>query len=410
MFITDSTGGHILGIVASRTPNTSSYAGELYWLSFKSSGSFLGATLITPTESGRGNIEPSVISDGRDWSVSLTYWYVAFRNVDASTGVGDSAVTSYSSNWGHGWNPPRKIRSFDDYDLSINYNYESDSIYVLLTNSLTPSNPNLRLMRIYLGNLGTGTSWTQFNPANTPDPETLPQLAVNREVNEMAITYTREESGLKRIYYNYYTPGGAYWSNSAPVFVQPEAQNVSTLDCNIGQWAYRLCFRVIGGNDTIVYMNSGNISTGFAGRTQVSNHKPTGTVAPVIAGYTVPSNGGAVVYAGFGATPIYYDNSSIATNITSNGEIAPESFKLSQNYPNPFNPTTNIKFDIINKGNVKLVVFDATGREVTTLVNDNLDPGSYEVNFDASKLSSGVYFYKLTSGEFSDLKKMVLVK
>lgn len=108
MFITDSTGGHILGIVASRTPNTSSYAGELYWLSFKSSGSFLGATLITPTESGRGNIEPSVISDGRDWSVSLTYWYVAFRNVDASTGVGDSAVTSYSSNWGHGWNPPPK--------------------------------------------------------------------------------------------------------------------------------------------------------------------------------------------------------------------------------------------------------------------------------------------------------------
>lgn len=157
-------------------------------------------------------------------------------------------------------------------------------------------------------------------------------------------------------------------------------------------------------------MNSGNISTGFVGRTQVSNHMPTGTVAPVVAGYTVPSNGGAVVYAGFGATPIYYDNSSIATNITSNGEIAPASFKLSQNYPNPFNPTTNIKFDIINKGNVKLVVFDATGREVTTLVNDNLDPGSYEVNFDASKLSSGVYFYKLTSGEFSDLKKMVLVK
>ena len=88
----------------------------------------------------------------------------------------------------------------------------------------------------------------------------------------------------------------------------------------------------------------------------------------------------------------------------------PSAFSLSQNYPNPFNPTTNIRFDLLKSGIVKLVVFDALGREVATLVNESLSPGTYEVTFDASKLNSGVYFYKITSGDFSDVKKMLLIK
>jgi photosystem II stability/assembly factor-like uncharacterized protein len=88
----------------------------------------------------------------------------------------------------------------------------------------------------------------------------------------------------------------------------------------------------------------------------------------------------------------------------------PSKYSLSQNYPNPFNPTTNIKFSIVNSGDVKLVVYDIQGREVQTLVNESLKPGTYEAAFDGSALNSGVYFYKLITGTFTETKKMLLIK
>ena len=88
----------------------------------------------------------------------------------------------------------------------------------------------------------------------------------------------------------------------------------------------------------------------------------------------------------------------------------PNFYSLSQNYPNPFNPSTTIKFTMPKGDNVKLVIFDILGREVKTLVNEFKSSGSYEVNFDASTLSSGVYFYRLEAGEFTDTKRMLLVK
>jgi hypothetical protein len=88
----------------------------------------------------------------------------------------------------------------------------------------------------------------------------------------------------------------------------------------------------------------------------------------------------------------------------------PTSFLLFQNYPNPFNPNTRIGFDIRSSGFVSLKVFDELGREVRTLVDEHLKPGSYETMFDAHGLGSGVYFYRLEAGRFVDTKKLVLMK
>jgi hypothetical protein len=112
--------------------------------------------------------------------------------------------------------------------------------------------------------------------------------------------------------------------------------------------------------------------------------------------------------------------------ITENGNIIPEKYSLYQNYPNPFNPVTKIKFEIPlfnppldkgGRGGVSLKIFNILGKEVATLVNENLQPGSYEVSFNGVNLSSGIYFYKLTSGDpggsgqvFSDIKRAVLIK
>jgi hypothetical protein len=88
----------------------------------------------------------------------------------------------------------------------------------------------------------------------------------------------------------------------------------------------------------------------------------------------------------------------------------PEKFELKQNYPNPFNPETNIEFNIHVPGHTRLIVFDVLGRVVNSLVNEHLSAGSYKVNFSGSTLSSGLYFYRLETGNFTETKKMLLVK
>jgi photosystem II stability/assembly factor-like uncharacterized protein len=87
-----------------------------------------------------------------------------------------------------------------------------------------------------------------------------------------------------------------------------------------------------------------------------------------------------------------------------------KSNKLIGNYPNPFNPSTSIKYQIQNSGLVTLKVYDIVGKEVATLVNEIKQPGSYDVRFDARSLSSGAYFYKLITGNFTETKRMLLVK
>jgi hypothetical protein len=88
----------------------------------------------------------------------------------------------------------------------------------------------------------------------------------------------------------------------------------------------------------------------------------------------------------------------------------PKVYSLEQNYPNPFNPVTTISYRIPKAGNVKLTVLDVLGRELAVLVNGFKQAGSYSVQFDASELASGIYFYRIESGDFKDVKKMTLVK
>lgn len=92
-----------------------------------------------------------------------------------------------------------------------------------------------------------------------------------------------------------------------------------------------------------------------------------------------------------------------------NNEV-PEQFILNQNYPNPFNPSTNISFSIPSRVSVKVQVFDITGKMVSEPVNEILDPGNYQVTYNASKISSGIYYYRLTAGDFSETRKMIYIK
>ncbi len=143
--------------------------------------------------------------------------------------------------------------------------------------------------------------------------------------------------------------------------------------------------------------NGANFSLQFAdtGTYQAMNLKTDGQV---IRGWAVTSNGRIARY------------NEILEGITSNQNNLPENYSLLQNYPNPFNPSTTISYSLPKAGDVKLIVFDILGREVATLVNGFIGAGNHTVDFNASNLSSGVYLYKIQTGDFTETRKMVLIK
>ncbi|MBS1493874.1 MAG: LruC domain-containing protein [Bacteroidetes bacterium] len=100
----------------------------------------------------------------------------------------------------------------------------------------------------------------------------------------------------------------------------------------------------------------------------------------------------------------------IVKNTKSDKEVSSNKYELSQNYPNPFNPTTMISFNVPNNEFVSIKVFDMSGKEVAVLVNSELKAGTYDFNFNAGNLSSGIYFYRVNTPSFSDTKRMILVK
>jgi hypothetical protein len=98
------------------------------------------------------------------------------------------------------------------------------------------------------------------------------------------------------------------------------------------------------------------------------------------------------------------------TWVDDRNDILPKQFSLFHNYPNPFNPSTTISYQLTSSSFVTLKVFDLLGREVATLVNEEMKPGRYEKNFDASGLASGVYLYRLQADGFVEVRRLVLVK
>ncbi|MBX7046674.1 MAG: T9SS type A sorting domain-containing protein [Ignavibacteria bacterium] len=134
-------------------------------------------------------------------------------------------------------------------------------------------------------------------------------------------------------------------------------------------------------------------------RISVAPNTTTGT-------YTV-----AILAQGPNGTPRHQRTVTVnvgSTGVTETG--APVKYELSQNYPNPFNPTTKITYSIAKQGDVRIIVFDALGKQVTEMVKSNLPAGSYSVDFNGSRLSSGLYFYRIVTDGFTDTKKMMLVK
>ena len=138
-------------------------------------------------------------------------------------------------------------------------------------------------------------------------------------------------------------------------------------------------------------------TAGITGLTHFDFNK----VNSIICGYAISNSGNVFKLA---------DSILVLTNSNHNESGIPSKFKLYQNYPNPFNPSTNIQYGLPKSSFVKLVIFNILGQEIATLVNTTQKAGTHDAVLDASRFTSGVYFYRLTTEGFSDTKQMILIK
>ncbi|MBN1633451.1 MAG: carboxypeptidase regulatory-like domain-containing protein [Ignavibacteria bacterium] len=222
-------------------------------------------------------------------------------------------------------------------------------------------------------------------------------------------------------------PSSINWETATKLYINSNLTNidVGVIRINVTQSQGTISGTIFkqqnaGLYEALVYATLNNVIKGFAisgiNGNYTINNIPAGTynLKANRPGYysdstTVTATGGAMSNINFTLLPYYTSVKNISSEV-------PEKFQLHQNYPNPFNPVTKIKFDIPmdsrfrGNDNVLLKVYDLLGREVATLINEMLQPGTYEVTFDGSRLASGMYFCRMNTDNFSQTIRIVLLK
>lgn len=414
-YTADSANVIKLGFAASLTTGVSTTDGQLFMGVMNSDGTNPRTVQVTSTPVGRGLINPAIMTDASQYPSSTTAWYITYSDYSSSTPTANAAMAAMTLDWGATFTTTIARNTFNDYDLDIDYIKfpTGDTIYVVLANNLTAANPNLRIRRVPVANFVGGT-WTQVNPANSSNPEFFSQLTVNRITGQMICTFVATVGGLNTSFYNYNTPGGPSFNTTSYYSFPTEASGSTLPMCDANPWdsTFRVAYLTPSG---VAYCQTKNPSGGFTRNTDLLNYgtSPSINIAPDVTGFK--RSGlyyGAIVYNGTGNANVNYNGEDLVmVGVNGNSQTAND-YSLSQNYPNPFNPSTSIKYSIPVSGFVTLKVYDILGNEVASLVNANQNEGQYSVDFNTSSLnlSSGVYFYKLSTGNFTDVKKMSLIK
>ncbi len=240
--------------------------------------------------------------------------------------------------------------------------------------------------------------------------------------NYYIVAYPNSEENCD--YVPTYFPSTINWQNSERVNTgnNPENVKISVYRKTSANGTYSLSGKVSSQINQIstaikganVYIKQGNIFRTFSITQNTGQYKlsslASGNFEIIVdrLGYVYAEQNIAVNNSNLNNINFFLQPTFI--KIISSTDNTPKSYKLNQNYPNPFNPVTNIRFDIPKSSFVKLIVYNVTGKQTGVLINEIKSAGSYEVDFNAGSLSSGIYFYRLETDEFIDTKKMIVIK
>jgi hypothetical protein len=309
-----------------------------------------------------------------------------------------------STDGGVSWDADTRLTNDPANSLQSSVSVSISVVHVVWMDQRDGDNPEIYYKRSTDGgaNWGADTKLT-----NNSDFSVYPSVTVSGSVVHVVWYDTRD--GDHEIYYKRSTDGGANWGadtrlTNNPGFSVYPSVSVSGLIVHVAWKDQR------DGNYEIYYKRSADGGISWGADTRLTNNSS-------VSENTSISSSGSVVHVVWrdwrdGNEEIYYKrdpSGNIVGIINTNWEI-PEQFSLSQNYPNPFNPVTVISYKLAVSSFTSLKIYDVLGKEAATLVNQSQLPGTYEVEFDGSNLGSGIYYYKLTSGDFTETRKAVLIK
>ncbi len=308
-----------------------------------------------------------------------------------------------SSNSGLSWGPDQRLSNNPAFSQ-----YPSVTISGSKVNAAWEDNRdgNREIYNCYSGD--GGLTWSGENRL-TNNSSSSTSASVTSEGDFVGLTWSDQRDGNWEVYYKFSVNGGASFSADQRL----TSANGNSWYPSIASYDsfIHICWQDSrDGNNEIYYKISTDRGIVWSADLRLTNDAAASSYPSInISGSAVN-----IVWNDNrdGNTEIYYKKNPNGNpiGITPVSTIVPADYSLGQNYPNPFNPVTNITIQLPNSGFVKLSVFDVTGKEVALPVNKVLGAGTYKIDFDASGLPSGVYFYRLSSPGFTQTQKMMLIK
>lgn len=338
----------------------------------------------SPSLSVSGTSVHVVWYDNRDGNYEIYYKH------STDGGVSWSTDTRLTNNSGQSWYPSVSVSGQAVHAVWYDSRDGNDEIY-------------------YKRSTDGGVSWgADTRLTNNTSLSQRPSIAVTGLA--VHVLWTDFRDGDAEIYYKRSTDEGTSWGADTRL-TNSIGDSYNPCVTSSGSAVHVVWYDNPSGNQEIYYKRSTDEGTSWSADARLTFNIPGVSFLPSVA---VSGTAVHVVWSDDRNSnyEIYYkrDSTGNPVGITNVNSEIPDHFYLSQNYPNPFNPITNIEFSIPKSGFMKLVVYNVLGAEVNTLVNEKLRAGTYKADWDASAYSSGIYFYSLTGENFSETKKMILIK
>lgn len=317
-----------------------------------------------------------------------------------------SVYTKRSTDGGLTWGSDIRLTVLgtDGYVLTASITISGETVHIAFSADIVGFNTEIYYMR----SPDNGLSWGSFVRLTNFSGESFSPV-ISASDSSLYLVWQDNRSGNYEIYFKSSHDIGLNWGGDIRMTNNSAPSNLPFVT-SFGSNVHLVWQESRDGNPEIYYNRSTNKGVTWIPEVRLTNNSwfsanPSAAVMDSVLFVTWCDNrdGNYEIYLKKNPTGNPIGIQQISTEV-------PAGFELSQNYPNPFNPATNIKISVPNSGLVNLTVYDITGKEVSVLVNEKLSAGIYNVDFNASNLASGTYFYRLTSGSYTDVKKMILVK
>lgn len=346
------------------------------------------------TNNSAMSLSPSIVSIGQLVHI------VWFDDRDGNFEIYYKRSTNAGIDWGN------DIRLTNDPATSLNSSIAAFGTKIHIVWDDNRGNTPQELY--YKRSTDEGLSWGADIPLtnNSPGASYYPSVSVSG-VN-IHVVWEDFRSG-DEIYYKRSSNEGLNWGTDIPLTNSSGLSSYPSIVAS-GSLVHATWWDDRDGNREIYYKRSTNTGIIWEAETRLTNNSGISQNVCIAVSETTVHTVWQDHRDGNGE--IYYKRNPTGNlvGIRNIKSVAPKEFNLFQNYPNPFNPLTIIEFDIPRKGFIKLTIFDVLGQEITKLVNQDMIPGNYKIDWDASNYPSGVYFYKLETSDFNQTKKMILIK